>query len=667
MMVRVDQSWNGDGVAGGDGAGGPKRSRRVQADLLDFSLFDVNEAAVENAVARVHYHQRVNIADEQCGRSHESNPDSTKIVPNFGASGFAAARLRYDGGKPMRILLAFPLLAAAICAAQTPADFNRLVDRYFDGAVFHFNPTQATAAGFHQYDRQFEDVSKTNLDAAAAQNRRFLKEFENFDPRSLDAATRADRDLVIANIRGALLEQAEIRTWEKDPDSYSSGLTFSAFTLMSRKFAPPAERLASLIARERQMPKALAEARKNLKNPPRVFTEVALEQLPGLIQFFRNDVPAAFHEVADKKLLADFHASNQAVIDALTGYQKFVKEELLPRSQGDFRIGAENYRKKLLYDQMVDVPFDRLLEIGYQDLRKNQQAFRQTAAAIDPHKTPSQVLSDLEKDHPAPGELLAAFRDVLGGLRRFVVDHRIVDIPSPVPPIVEETPPFMRALTTASMDIPGAYERVAKEAFFHVTLPEANWSHKQTAEFMDGFSRGVIASTAIHEAYPGHYVQFLWLQQAPSKVRKLIVAGSNAEGWAHYTEQMMLDQGYGNGDPKLRLGQLQDALLRDARYIVGISMHTGKMTFDQGIDFFVKEGYQTPAIAERETKRGTSDPTYLVYTVGKLEILKLREDYKKLRGDKFTLLDFHDNFMKQGIPPIKIVRRALLGNDSPVL
>ncbi len=184
---------------------------------------------------------------------------------------------------------------------------------------------------------------------------------------------------------------------------------------------------------------------------------------------------------------------------------------------------------------------------------------------------------------------------------------------------------------------------------------------------MEAFNRGTIISTAMHEAYPGHYVQFLWMQQVQSKARKLLYANSNVEGWAHYCEQMMMDEGYGAADLKLRLGQLQDALLRNARYIVGIQMHTGKMTYEQGIDFFVKEGYQTRSNGERETKRGTSDPTYLYYTLGKLEILKLREDYKKQKGSAFTLEEFHNRFMHEGAPPIKIVRRVLLGNDSPVL
>jgi uncharacterized protein (DUF885 family) len=199
-----------------------------------------------------------------------------------------------------------------------------------------------------------------------------------------------------------------------------------------------------------------------------------------------------------------------------------------------------------------------------------------------------------------------------------------------------------------------------------VTLPEKSWKPAETESFMGAFNRGTILSTAIHEAYPGHYVQFLWMQHVDSKVRKLLGANSNAEGWAHYSEQMMIDQGF-SADPKMKLGQLQDALLRNARYICGIEMHTGKRSFDQCVDFFEKEGYQPHAVALRETKRGTSDPTYLYYTLGKLQILKLREDYRKLKGSQFNLEEFHNAFMKQGFPPIKIVRRAMLGNDSPVL
>ena len=536
------------------------------------------------------------------------------------------------------------LILLLFAAGAQAANF----DRYFD-AHFRFHPTEATSVGFHEYDGKLEDFSRAGVTAEVASLKGFLNEFE-----ALPAD--ADRDLVIASIRSRLFELEERRTWETNPDRYSSGLTNAAFVIMSRRFAPPAERLKSLIARERQMPAALQAARVNLKNPPRIYTEIAIEQLPGIISFFEKDVPAAFKGAET----ADFRSANRVVIAALTDYQTWLKTKLLSVSNGDFRLGPELYRKKLLYDEMVDTPLNRLLEVGYQDLRRNQEAFRATAAKIDAQRPAMQVLGDASREHPAPTALLQSFRDVLGGLRDFITQHGIVTIPSTVPPILEETPPFMRALTTASMDTPGPYEKVAKEGFFNVTLPEANWPEVRVAEHMEGFSRGTIISTAIHEAYPGHYVQFLWLQQVQSKVRKLIQVSSNSEGWAHYCEQMMLDEGYGNGDLKLRLGQLQDALLRDARYIVGIETHTGKMTYEQGIEFFVKEGYQTRANAERETKRGTSDPTYLVYTLGKLEILRLREDYKKARGAQFSLKDFHDKFLKQGAPPLSIVRKAML-------
>jgi uncharacterized protein (DUF885 family) len=436
---------------------------------------------------------------------------------------------------------------------------------------------------------------------------------------------------------------------------------------MSRKFASVDSRLVSLIAREKQMPKLFTAARDNLKNPPRVYTEVAIEQLPDIIAFFQNDVPLAFKDVSSAQLRGQFVQSNAAVVEELKSYLAWLKSDLLPRSNGDFRLGADNYRKKLLYDEMVDIPLDKLLKIGLEDLRRNQQRLRDTAKKIDPNKTPRQILDEAEKNHPAPDKLLPAFRDTLDGLRNYIAARRLATIPSQVLPIVEETPPFMRALTSASMDMPGPYEKVAKEAFFNVTLPDKGLNARDVEEYMQGFNRGVIVSTAIHEAYPGHYLQGLWLERAPSKARKLIGANTYIEGWAHYCEQMMLDEGYGNGDLKLRLGQLQDALLRNARYVVGIEMHTGKMTFDQAVEFFVKEGFQTRSNAVKETKRGTSDPTYLYYTLGKLEILKLREDYRKARGAAFTLEEFHNKFLSQGMPPIKIVRRAMLGNDSPVL
>lgn len=308
-------------------------------------------------------------------------------------------------------------------------------------------------------------------------------------------------------------------------------------------------------------------------------------------------------------------------------------------------------------------------------MQANQAEFARVAKELDPDKTPRQVLAELAADHPPGDKLLDTFRATFDKLTGFIDSHHIITIPSKVRPTLEETPPFMRAITFASMDTPGPYEHHATTAYFNVTLPEKDWSRQHVDEFMAQFSYPVITSIATHEAYPGHYVQFLWMQKVDDRVRKLLGSATNAEGWAHYCEQMMLDEGlarYEYPDDRrqqllLKLGQLQDALLRNARFIVGIKLHTGQMTMDQAVDFFVNEGYQSRAVGEVETKRGTSDPTYLYYTLGKLEILKLRADVEKKQGAAFSLQKFHDNFMQHGFAPIAIVRREMLGDDSPVL
>ncbi|HZR66203.1 MAG TPA: DUF885 domain-containing protein [Terriglobales bacterium] len=560
----------------------------------------------------------------------------------------------------------FSIPNAGSADTQAVTNFNALVDRYFD-FYFSFHPTEGTAAGFHQYDQKLEDFSAAALGKEVAGLKEFLGKFEGVDGATLPADIAADREWVISSIHSNLLELENIQMWRKDPDHYSGGVTNSIFSLMKRNYAPPEERLRSVIEREKQIPKALDFARQNLQIPPKIYVEIALEQLPDETDFYRKDVPDAFSSVKDPRLLAEFKASNDAVIDEFEKYQSYLKDSVLNNANGDFRLGAENYRKKLLYDEMVDIPLDRLLQVGYEDLHRNQEALKKAAAQIDPKSSVQDVLADVRKQHPAPDGLLQAFRDTFGGLTHFIEEKKIITIPAGDPPILEETPPFERATTEASMDTPGPYETKGRKAFFNVTTPDPKWSAAQTEEWMRGFNNAMIPGTAIHEVYPGHFVQFLWIGQVPSKIRKLIYSGTNAEGWAHYCEQMMLDEGFGNGDPKLRLGQLDDALLRNARYIVGIRMHTGDMTLDQARKFFVDEGFQTTAVADVETKRGTSDPTYLMYTLGKLQILKLRDDYRKMRGKDFSLLEFHDKFMQQGGVPLKIIRKAMLGNDSPTL
>jgi uncharacterized protein (DUF885 family) len=575
---------------------------------------------------------------------------------------------------------AFMVSSISVSSAQTSwqQQFRRASDEYFDHVYFRYAPSNATSTGFHQYDTQLEDFSRATIDAHIAALRKFESRIEAIRPggAAADFVPRSDREIVLSNIRSQLLTLETIRPWEKQPDTYSSDCANGAFVLMERKFAPADVRLRSLIAREKQMPALLAAARANLQNPPQIFTEIAIEQLPDIVSFFAHDVPEAFADAQDPALKAEFAQTNAAVIAALNDYLVWLRTDLLPRSNGDFRIGADTFRKKLLYDEMVDLPLDKLLQIGWADLRKNQAHFNQVAHELEPDKDPRAVLEELGRDHPAPDRLLDSFRATFSSLIQFIRANHIVTIPSDVRPIVEETPPFMRATTFASMDTPGPYETHATEAYFNVTLPDPKMTPDQVESFMHSFNVGTVISTAVHEAYPGHYVQFLWLPQAPSKVRKILGANTDIEGWAHYCEQMMLDQGYGRPgagakdereSKLLRLGQLQDALLRDARFIVGIEMHTGDMSIEQAEAFFEKEGYQSRETAIVETRRGAGDPTYLYYTLGKLEIMKLRDDMEKKEGAAFSLEKFHDDFLRQGFPPIKIVREALLGDNSPTL
>jgi uncharacterized protein (DUF885 family) len=578
------------------------------------------------------------------------------------------------------------LMASAASAQHVSADgaaqtFAILTDQYFDQVYFHFSPTAGTSAGLHQYDSQLEDYSAAEVQREVAALHEWEKKLAVIDPTALDAAPAADYQILLNNIHSQLLQLEVIRGWEKSPDSYSSGVTGSIFSLMERPYAPVNTRLRAAVEREKQIPQVFVEARKNLKNPPKIYTEIALEQIDGLVSFFQTDVPSAFADADDAQAKAEFARTNAAVIEALKSYGAWLKTDLLPRSNGDFRYGADTFAKALAYNEMVDIPLPKLLEIGYADLHKNQAEFARVAKSIDPTKTPQQELAELATIHPAPDKLLPAFHDTFDSLVGYIRSHHIISIPSDVQPVLQETPPFMRATTFASMDPPGPFETHSKKAYFNVTLPEKDWTAEHVAEHMAAFNVGTIVSTSVHEAYPGHYVQFLWMPQFTdqSKIRLLLGANTNIEGWAHYCEQMMLDQGYGQPgfgatnerEAKLiRLGQIQDALLRDARFVVSIRMHTGvggAMSTDDAVNFFATEGYQSRSVGSVETKRGTSDALYLYYTLGKLEITKLREDVKARQGAAFNLQKFHDDLMRQGFAPIKVIRKAMLHDDSPVL
>ena len=575
-----------------------------------------------------------------------------------------------------RTLVLFLLIgtaAAAACsqpsapppAAKPSGDaaFAKVSRAYLED-TYKRHPTFATYLGIHKYNTTIDDSSRQAVIDEIAAARDFRQRVTANDPSTLNPVNQLDREQLLLAIDSKVLALEVVKSWATNPDNYSSGLTNTAYLMIKRAYAPPVDRLRQLIAREKAMPAALSEARKNLENPPRVYTEIAIEQIDGNRDFFKDAVAKAFPTVTDKTLLAEFKQANDAVIAALDDYKQWLKTDLLKRSNGEFAIGEDTYRKKLAADEMINVPLDELLAIAEKDLRKNQDAFAETAKLIDPKRTPLEVLAKVQEDFPPASKLLSTTQAELDALGRFMTDKQLITVPTAAPATVQETPPFLRATTSASMDIPGPFETVATEAYYNMTLPDPKLSAKDTREFMKQWYYPLISNVSVHEVWPGHYLQFLYGKQFPSDIRKVFGAASNSEGWAHYCEQMVIDAGFHADDPRYRLAQIQDALLRNARFIVGIRMHTKGMTVKQAEDYFVTEGYQPRPVGVSESKRGTSDPTYGYYTMGKLMILKLRDDYKAKMGAEYSLQKFHDTFIGLGPLPLPLIRRAMLGAEG---
>ena len=564
-------------------------------------------------------------------------------------------------------LVAWRVPADALAAASPAPAYAQVVGQIFD-AYYRANPTAATDLGLHQYDGQLEDYSRAAIDREVADIGRQIATLSAVDPGTLSTDDRLDREWLLGWLEGRRLYLTEVRTWARDPDYYASGIANSAFSLIKRDYAPAEQRMRSMIERARAMPAALAAARANLADPPRVYVEIAIEQIDGTRELFRTAVVDAFAEVKDAGLQAELKAANDAVIAALDDYKAWLQKDVLPNAKGQYAWGTDLYSRMLRATELVDTPLPQLLEIAEQDLKRNQAAFVETARRIDPDRTPLEVLADVQRDHPPPDQLLSTTQDSLDALGRFMTDRRIVTIPPGSPPAqVRETPPFMRATTTASMDTPGPFEQNKMRGYYNMTPPDPSWTKEQIEEFMTVWYYAAISNTSVHEVWPGHYLQFLYTPQYPTMPRKAIYSNANVEGWAHYTEEMVIDEGWKSDDPRYRLAQLQDALLRDARFIVGIRMHTQGMSTAEAEDFFVEQGYQPRPVAEIETKRGTSDALYGYYTLGKLAILKLRDDYRRVRGDAYSLGEFHDRFLEVGPLPLPLVRERMLGNRSPLL
>ncbi|HLY09195.1 MAG TPA: DUF885 domain-containing protein [Planctomycetota bacterium] len=529
--------------------------------------------------------------------------------------------------------------------------FQSLASAYIDWN-YSIHPVWATADGVHDYDGQLGRWTRDAIESQAQSLDRYLRRLMVIDPADLDQESYYDYEVLRGQIAAARFDLVSVRGWENNPNFYRAIISQGLYTLAALDFDTPDRRMAVATERLKQVPEVLAAARDNLGHPPRVYTDLAIEEFSGTYAFLKTGLGDAFSASRDDALRARFSEAQKRALDAVEKFIEWMRLDLLPASTGSFALGPERFRQKVALEEGIDLPVEDLLRRGKDLLRSTQEELKKATG----DRPVPQLIRETSKDHPKAETLLADTQALLGQLKSWA--STVTTVPPGAACKVQETPVFRRSLSFASMETPGPFEKVARDAYYSITLPDPSWSAERQEQHLSFFNRYSLPLISVHEAYPGHYVQFLALQQCRSKVRKVFGCASFSEGWAHYCEQLYVDL---MPDPPLalRIHQLQLALVRICRYIAGIQMHTAGMTVDQAVDLFVTEGYMEHAGAEREARRGTADPTYLVYTLGKHEILHLRAEYLSRTGG--TLQSFHHALLATGYPPLPIARKILFG------
>ncbi len=570
------------------------------------------------------------------------------------------------------ILLAFaPLVACQEKKAGEP-QFAKLADEYVDAYLAN-NPAGAVYLGVHQYDGKLMIPTADTIARQLAQLRHYDSTFAQIDTTKLSIDNNIDYKLLTASIKSDIHNIVDLKVYE-DPMTYSVDLS----PYIERNFAPPASRARSVVRIAQQLPAYFAVARQNIgKNPPREYVEAAIEGLRGSADYLKTDIPKAFSAViadtAQTALAADLTAALKTGAAATNAFADYLTQSVLPKATGSFAIGAENYRKMLLYNEQLTINPDSLLQLGMENLTREQAEFAEAARIIDSTKTPIEVFAAIQKEHPTADSLLASTRSHTEAIRQFLLDKNLVTVPSEVRATITKTPEFMVG-ATAAMNTPGPFEvPSASAAYYYITLPKEQWTPNQQLEWLTLFNKYVAEIISVHEAYPGHYVQFLHLNASKklSRVRKIFASYAFVEGWAHYTEQMMLEQGFGQTkDPvtaaKYKMAQLSESLLRYCRLVCSIQEHTHGWTVDQATQFIMDNCYYERKPAYEEARRGTFDPGYLSYSLGKLQLLALRNEIRKKQGDAFGLKSFHDQVLDNGMPPVKLLRTLLIRDQNPV-
>lgn len=537
------------------------------------------------------------------------------------------------------------------------------VDEYLS-YLYEAHPTAASFDGVHVHDDLLDDVSRQALDAQIRTLGGFARRLGAIDPARLTDTERLERPALESSIRSRLFDLEELRTAEKSLQFYADTLATSLAGQILFDYAPLPERARRILSKLRQVPRFMASARDNLKDPPGIYLKVGLESLRGTLRFINDDLPRGLSALGDLHLLGDLADASTEAAESIAALVEYVEQDLAPRARGSFRLGRAAFQQKLQLQEGLTANADRLLTIALRELAKTQDEFRRVASRLN-GGDPIAAWQKAKQHHPPAGQLVAAVREQIAEIEAFIARERIVTLPDTAAVAVAPTPRFYR-WTSASMWTPGPFETRAQRAFYYITDVDPAWPADRQADHLRDFNYAALWAITIHEVVPGHFLHYQHLRQVDSKLRKSLLFSSTAfvEGWAHYCEQMMVDEGFRKSDATVRLGQLAEALVRLCRFVVGIRLHCEDLSVEQGVRFFRDEAFLEESSARREAERGTFDPDYVLYSAGKLMLLKLREDYKAHVGAKYTLRGFHDTLLANGTVPIWLHRALLLGESN---
>ena len=531
---------------------------------------------------------------------------------------------------------------------------DSLIEEYFEA-----HPVFAVVAGRHEYDGRLPDWSAAGIAAEITRLRAARDRAAAVADGGLSEVNRFERDYLIARFDRDLfwLEVAEAPF--TNPVWYLDWIVDSLdpAPYLTRNYAPLDVRMRAYTAYARAVPQAVAQIRANLRSPlARPLLERGVSAFRGLGDFYQSDVPGIFAGVQDAALQKEFGAANAGAAAAMRELAVWLESQRTAAT-GSFALGADRFARMLQMTEGVTTPLAELEAAGRADLARNQQALREACSTYAAGATIEACIAKMNANKPKGGAVGGA-RAQLAVLKRFVQDAGVATIAGPEEANVDEAPPYNRA-NFAYIDIPGPYEQ-RLPATYYIAPPDPAWTPAEQRDYLPG--QADLLFTSVHEVWPGHFLQFLHSNRNPSLVGRLFVGYAFAEGWAHYAEEMMWDMGLGQGDPETHIGQLTNALMRNARYLSAIGLHTHGMTVEESERMFREEAFTDAGTARQQAARGTYDPAYLNYTMGKLMIRTLRDDWSASRGGRTAWRQFHDEFLTYGGPPIPMVRRRMMGN-----